>query len=100
MHKGHTEQGLCAWCNQAEANRAPALLITIGGCCSDGGSRKCPEDRLNIPRSETTDSMADEWALVTMEHGGEGRVDRQLVEHRRQGPLERCFRKWFVVLSC
>jgi hypothetical protein len=41
--------------------------------------------------------MADQRALVTVEHGGERRVDRQLVEHGSQGPLEMRLGNWFAV---
>ena len=42
------------------------------------GSRKCPEDGLNITRCEASCGMADQRALVTVGHGSERRVDRQL----------------------
>jgi hypothetical protein len=41
--------------------------------------------------------MADQWALVTVEHGGKRCVDRQFVEHGRQGPLEMRLRNRFAV---
>ena len=100
MQEGNSEQRLRARRNQAEANGAPALLIIRGGRCSDGGGRKCPEDGLNITRSEASGGMADQRALVTVEHGGKRRVDRQLVDHGRQGPLEVRLGNWFVVWSC
>jgi len=60
MQEGNSEQRLRARRNQAEANGAPALLIIRGGRCSDGGGRKCPEDGLNITRSEASGGMADQ----------------------------------------
>jgi hypothetical protein len=41
--------------------------------------------------------MADQRALVTVEHGGERRVDWQFVEHGRQGSLEMSLGNWFGV---
>jgi hypothetical protein len=35
-----------------------------------------------------------------VEHGGERRVDRQVVEHGRQGPLEMRLGNWFALWSC
>ena len=97
MQEGNSEQRLRARRNQAEANGAPAILIIRGGLCSDGGGRKCPEDGLNITRSEASGGMADQRALVTVEHGGECCVDGQLIEHGRQSSLEMRLRNRFVV---
>jgi hypothetical protein len=44
--------------------------------------------------------MAGQRALVMVEHGGERRVDRQLVEYGRQGPLEMRLGNWFALWSC
>ena len=94
MLEGNPEQRLRARRNQAEANRAPALLIVRGGRCSDGGGRQCSEDGLNITRGEASCGMADQRALVTMEHGGERRVDRQLVDARMSRSVGDASREW------
>ena len=100
MLEGHPKQRLRARCNQAEANSSSILLVVRGGRCSDGLGRQCSEDGLNIARCEASCGMADQRALVTVEHGGERRVDRQLVDHGCQGPLEMRFGNGFTLWSC
>src|SRR5262249_36634158 len=95
--EGHSEQRLRARRNQAEANRASALLAVRGSRWSDGVGRERSEDGLNVAGCEASCGMAHQRALVTVEHGGKRRVDRQLVDHGRQGPLKMRFGNGFTL---
>lgn len=55
---------------------------------------------MHVAGRKATSRMAGQRTVFAMKDRGQRRIDGQFVQHRRQRPLELCFRGWFAVRSC